>query len=218
MGKQLGWLRCLTLGVVCVLLAGYLAACASGAKLPCPLPTGMNAPAEGRVRLTLQNDTCMSICSINIAPTACDDWGVDWLVDRPVHSGGAADFYLSPGRYDALVEYCTQESFTVEKLDLAADNTLTISGSTPENKPPCGTSLTVFNQSAVPICYMWIANQASQQFGRNWLRGEQLLPGESRTFFVMPDSYDLKAEDCDFALLRVDLDRQLSGPQTWTVP
>jgi hypothetical protein len=213
-GKIFRWLPLLGL----TLLVGSLDGCGSGSKLPCPIPTGMNAPGDGRVVLTLQNDTCMSICSFNLSPTACDDWGGEWLENRPVHSGESASFYVLPGRYDAMVEYCTQASYVVEKLGLTADNTLTVSGSSADNTPPCSTSLIVVNQSAVPICHMWIASAASQQFGRNWLRGEQLQPGDSRTFFVQPDTYDIKAEDCDFNLLRVELAVPVSGRQTWTVP
>jgi hypothetical protein len=56
-------------------LAGLLGGCSPGDRLPCPGPTEemVLGPEEGRVAITLQNDTCMSVCVLSVAPDHCDD-------------------------------------------------------------------------------------------------------------------------------------------------
>ncbi|MBN2388662.1 MAG: hypothetical protein JXB85_16715 [Anaerolineales bacterium] len=203
-----------------VLLLGLAlaAGCGLGPDLPCPIPLELNAPGEGRVAFSLQNDSCTTICGLYISPTACDDWGMEWLGDDNVHSGESASVYLPPGRYDAMIEYCTDEAFIIERLRIEEDQTWTLSSEDPADGPPCGTSLAVVNNSPSPICHMWIANQYSERFGNNWLGNEQIASGETRLFVLEPGTYDLKAEACDWTLLRIEVGVPLSGPVTWTVP
>ena len=68
------------------------------------------------------------------------------------------------------------------------------------------------------LCHMWIAGPASESFGLNLLEDGQIASGESLTSVVYTGTYDLKTEDCDWAVLRGELDVRVSGHQTWSVP
>jgi hypothetical protein len=54
--------------------------------------------------------------------------------------------------------------------------------------------------------------------GYNWLGEEHLQPGESLYLTLRPDTYFIRAEDCDAGWLRAETDVQISGENTWTVP
>jgi hypothetical protein len=203
-------------------LAGLLGGCSPGDRLPCPGPTEemVLGPEEGRVAITLQNDTCMSVCVLSVAPDHCDDmtYAADWLRDHPLHSGESTTLYLPPGKYAAWMEYCTEEYFVMEHLKVEADDTWTLSGEDPANTPPCGASLTVVNNSDVPICSVRMGITESVYTGWNWIGAEHIPVGESQTFMLKPDTYFVRAEACDGTWLRDEVDVPLSGHQTWTVP
>ncbi len=204
-----------------VFLVGLLGGCGSGARLPCPGPTGELdlGPEEERVAFTLQNDTCMSICVLIIAPDHCEDMGAtDWLKDHPLHSGESFTLHIQPGKYAAWIEYCTEEYFVLEHLKVESDDTWTLSDEDPANSPPCNTSLTVVNNSTVPICNMRMGITESVYTGWDWIGTESIPVNESQTFFLRPDTYFIRAEACDGTWLRAETDVPVSGHQVWTVP
>ncbi len=187
--------------------------------LPCPIPTeAMGKPGDDSVSFTFENEFCATICTLNIAPGDCDDWGFDWLGYHNLHSGDSIILEVPPGKYDILIEICTQDYYIWEGLDLTYDNFATFSDPNVETSSSCASSLTVVNQSPAPICYMWIASPTSESFGLNWLADEQIDSGESYTFVVPAGAYDIKAEDCDFNILRLEIDAHISGHQSWSVP
>ena len=73
------------------------------------------------------------------------------------------------------------------------------------------------NHTEVPICHLWIAAEHSESFGGNWLGQDQIAPGESDQFFVFPGTYDIKAEDCDFNILRLEMDTEIEDHLEWVV-
>jgi hypothetical protein len=125
--------------------------------------------------------------------------------------------YLPAGRYDLLFEDCTQYGHIIERVDIYEDSYYEIT-SDEESSSACRQSLPVENSSPEAICYMWIAGPHSVSFGANWL-GEDSIPAGAERIFIVPEStYDLKAEGCDFELLRIELDVEISGETLWAVP
>ena len=198
------------------LLAILLTAC--GDDLPCPIPPGW-APASGEesIQFTFENQSCITICALWISPTSCDDWGLDVLPGN-LDPGQSATFTLPPGRYDIDVEDCTQAEFIFSRQNITEEDTFTISSDEADNAAECETTLTVVNSSDRPICYMWIAADYSESFGRNWLADEQIPAGSSRAFIVPAGQYDLKAEDCDFGYMLTEMEVDVEGDFTWVVP
>ncbi len=208
-----------------ILLAGLvLAGCGPIDRLrypdlSCPIPIEPgDEGSEDWVAFTLENEACATICSLYISPTFCDYWGTDRLGNNNLHPGDSATVYVPPGPYDLLVEECTEDAFQSERHEVTEDYALTIFGGDGEDSNSCTASITVENGADTAICHMWIAGPASERFGLNWRGDEQIASGDSFTFSVYPGSYDVKAEDCDFILLRTELDVDISGHVDWTVP
>ena len=188
-------------------------------NLPCPIPQElMDKPQEGSVSFTFQNGACPTVCSLYISPSSCDDWGFDWVGYDNVHSGEEIVLQVSPGRYDVMVEDCTQAYGITERVNLTSDESFPWGWAGQATAGSCTASVTVENHSSEPICHMWIGSPSIESFGLNWLGEDQVGSGESFTFYVDPDTYDIKAEGCDWSLMRVELDVPVSDHLVWTVP
>lgn len=204
-------------------LASVLTGCGPGSRLPCPGPEEQMVtptPGEEDVALTLQNDTCMSICFLLVSPDHCEYMGgVNWVKDHPLRSEESITINIPPGRHAVWLEMCTEEFRADENLNIRSDYTHSIiDDPTKGGKPPCGTSLTIVNNSAVPICKLWMGITESVYTGWNWVGSEHIQPGDSLTVALRHDTYFIRAEACDATWLRSEVDVEISGHQTWTVP
>jgi len=202
------------------LIVFLLVGCAGNQALPCPISKeSMENPGEDFVPFTVQNDACVTFCDVNIAPSRCDDWGFDWLMIGwdTLRTGESLTAFLPPGKYDVLLEDCTDLSYYFKKQLVNGENGLQVSDVDADKKDGCQASLTVVNNYDVPICHMWIGADHSDYFGGNWLGEDQIAPGERSQFFVFPGIYDLKAEDCDFNILRREMDVLIEDHITWEV-
>ncbi len=199
-----------------------LAGCKSIDPLPCPEPGEILVDPnsrEERVTLTLQNNTCMSICVLLISPDHCEYMGgVNYLEDHPLRSEETISVDLPLGKYATWVELCTGEFRADEHLKINTDTLHVINDPSPGSTPPCGTSLTIINNSDIAICNMRIGNSESVYTGWNWVGSEHIQPGQSLFLTLNPDSYFIRAESCEGAWLRSEVDVSISGDQIWTVP
>jgi len=198
----------------------FLASCGTANALPCPIPKErMAAPETGDAAFTVINNACITFCDVNIAPNKnCDDWGFDWLGTESLRSGESITVYLPPGMYDVNIEDCTDLSHILYKQKVEDGGVLDVQDFGADKNTRCSASVTVVNKQTIPICFIWIGAEHSDYFGGNWLgKTGQILPGESSQFFVFPGSYDLKAEGCDFEMLKLGLDTRIEDHITWTV-
>jgi len=208
---------------VLLILAVLISSCSPGGRLPCPeageeIPTP--GPGEEYVTFTIQNDFCMSVCQVLVSPDHCEYMGgVDWVEDHPLRSGESVSQEVPPGRYAVWLELCTEEFRADERLNVSSDYTHALVDDPGRGgKPPCGTSLTIINNTAVPICRLWISNTESAYTSWNWVGAEHIQPGESLTLSVRSDTYIIRAEDCDGNRLNTEVDAEVSGHQDWAVP
>jgi hypothetical protein len=202
--------------------AFLLTACqTSSPGIACPFGPEYLASSPDDVRFTIDNQSCTTICRVYVGAPSCDDWGLDLLeegANRIAH-GTSYSFQIPPGTYDLLVEECTEDAYQMAEIDLSEGGKWTYGLEGMTEGQACSASLTVVNQGSSPICHMWIAGQESESFGNNWLENEESISsGEAMTFAVLPGTYDVKAEDCDFNILRLELDKPILQPETWTVP
>ena len=203
-------------------LASLLGGCSPGAKLPCP-ESGEEIPVPGSgeeyVALTLKNDSCMSVCVLLVSPDHCEYMGGEnWVKDHPLRSEESITMDIPPGKYTVWVELCTEEYRADEHLKVNSGYVHSIIDPKFGSSPPCGTSLTIVNNSAVPICNLRIGIGESVYVGWNWVGAEHIQPGDSLTVALRPDTYFIRAEACDATWLRSEVDVTVSGHQTWTVP
>jgi hypothetical protein len=161
----------------------------------------------------------MSVCVLLVSPNHCEYLGGEnWVEDHPLRSGESVTRQLPPGKYTVWSELCTEEYIAEENIRVFSDTVHPITDSKPGSSPPCGTSLTVINNAEVPICNLRIGIGESVYTGWNWVGSEHIQPGDSLTIALRPDTYFLRAEDCDAGWLRSEVDVRITGQQTWTVP
>ncbi len=207
---------------VLAVLAVLLSACGLDSSQPCPEPGEQipdPGPGEKYVALSLKNDSCMSVCVLLVSPNRCEYMGGEnWVKDHPLRSGESVTKKIPPGKYAVWSELCTEEYMVNENLKVRSNTTHPIIDNKPGSSPPCGTSLTIVNNSAVPICNMRIGIGESVYVGWNWVGAEHIQPGDSLTVALRPDTYFIRAEACDATWLRAEVDVEVSGHQTWTVP
>jgi hypothetical protein len=199
-----------------------ISGCSTGNRLACPEP-GDQIPTPGAgqeyVSLTLKNDSCMSVCVLLVSPNYCEYMGGEnWVEGHPLRSGESVTKEIPPGKYTVWSELCTEEYIAEENLNIRSDTVHPITDDKPGSSPPCGTSLTIVNNSDAPICNLRIGIGESVYVGWNWVGQEHIQPGDSLTVALRPDTYFLRAEACDSTWLRSDVDVEVSGRQTWTVP
>ena len=209
--------------LILLVLAGLISSCSPGDRLLCP-EAGEEIPAPGPgeeyVSFTIQNDICMSVCQLLVSPNRCEYMGgVDWVEDHPLRFGELITREVPPGKYAVWVELCSEEYRADENINVHSDYTHTIIDEFGRGgKPPCGTSLTIINNADDPICRLWMSNTESAYTSWNWVGAEHIQPGESLTLSVRPDTYIIRAEDCDGNRMRTEVDAEVSGHQEWTVP
>ena len=60
----------------------------------------------------------------------------------------------------------------------------------------------VVNQSPDEVCYVLISTSDSDQWGEDWLSGDETIaPGDSKTFTVPAGEHDVQLEACDEAVM-----------------
>lgn len=219
MKKQYSQLYILPILAVLGILLG---ACSPGSRQPCPEPGEeilVPGPGEKYAALTLRNDSCMSVCVLLVSPDHCEYMGgKNWVEDHPLRSGESVTKNIPAGKYTVWSELCTEEYIADENLKVYSDYIHPVTDNKFGSSPPCGTSLTIVNNSDVPICNLRIGIGESVYTGWNWVGAEHIQPGASLTVALRPDTYFIRAEACDAAWLRSEVDVEISGHQIWTVP
>jgi hypothetical protein len=78
-------------------------------------------------------------------------------------------------------------------------------------------SLTLINQTADSICYVYISPVTSQYWGDDWL-GSDIISGSSQYTFAVPaGAYDLRAEFCGTSDSVEERQVDLTADSTWTI-
>jgi hypothetical protein len=199
-------------------LTFLLSACGGSDTIPCPFGPDNLASSPDNVTFTIDNQACTSICQVFLGAPSCDDWGITLLGEEVIPHGTSTNFQIPPGTYDLLIVECSEDTYQMTDLDLSEGQSWNYGIEGQEAGEACPASLTVVNQSSTPVCHMWIASPAAERFGYNWLGNEMIPAGGSMTFDLLPGTYDVKVEDCDFNILRLELDKPILEPETWTIP
>ncbi len=83
-----------------------------------------------------------------------------------------------------------------------------------------GAVITVSNDSARTVCYLQISHATSDEWGEDWLgEAATLDKGTSLAFQIAPGTYDMRALDCDRALIAEQWEVAISAAGlTWAIP
>ena len=215
-------LKTLLIRLICLTLVLGLNGCQGKAStIPCPFGPKDLSSQEGNVTFELKNQSCTTICRIYLGAPSCEDWGGDLLLEgqERIPHGSSYSIQILPGKYDLMIEDCTETMYNTTNLNLREGTSWTFSMEGMDPGEACEASLTVVNESPAPVCHMWIADPESNSFGNNWLENNTTIPpGSTMTFAVFPGRYDVKAEDCDFNILRLELDKPILDDQIWAIP
>jgi hypothetical protein len=179
-------------------------------------------PSTGDSPVTLVNQSGQTVCYVRISPSTETTWGDDWLGSDTVSAGGSYTFYVAPDTYDLRAEDCSntpiQEDYGIAIT--AAGYTWTVTGTGGSVPPPStgDSPVTLLNQSGQTVCYVRISPSTETTWGADWLGSDTVSAGGSYTFYVTPDTYDLRAEDCSNTLIQEDYGITITGAgYTWTV-
>lgn len=180
-----------------------------------PTPEVGGAPAT----LTVINDTDTEIWYVYISPTSSDSWGDDWLGGAVIVPGESYTFELTEGTYDLRADDKDHNEMASRYEEyISGDMEWRLYTEGGEGREGGSASLTLVNNSGKRVCYVYISPNTSDSWGEDWLGEEEIIrPGESRTFYLDPGIYDLRAEDCDGDPIAEEYDEEISGEMTWTL-
>lgn len=167
-----------------------------------------------RAPVLVVNNSSREICYLYISPADSESWGPDWMgKDVTIPAGGTRTFQVPLGTYDLRADDCdhnpldTQSGVAIE----AAGITWTLS-----DVPQA--TLTLVNQTDVPICQVLISPAGSTEWGNDWLGADIVQPGGSYTFSLPAGTYDLVALDCSGQPVSQEIyGQEISGEMTWTI-
>ncbi len=168
----------------------------------------------GSATLTVVNNTGTEIWYVYISPSTSDSWGDDWLGNATIPPGDSYVFQLSAGTYDLKAEDKDHNVMATrfgEQISGDTEWELYIEGGG-------SASLTLVNNSGQDICYVYISPSTESTWGDDWLGASEIIAsGDSRTFYLEPGTYDMKAEDCNREEIDSLFQQNISGDKTWTI-
>ncbi|MBN1121251.1 MAG: hypothetical protein JXJ17_09235 [Anaerolineae bacterium] len=171
--------------------------------------------STGNSTLTVLNNSSIDVCYVYLSPSTADSWGADWLGDDIIPAGTSYTFYVDAGTWDMRTFDCSMnvlaerygESISGDfEWELYDD-----AGSTTE-----GTStLTIINNSGMDICYVNISPSTASDWGADWLGSDIIPSGTSYTFWLYPDTWDMRTFDCSYTLIAERYSETISGDMEW---
>jgi len=170
--------------------------------------------ASNNAGLTVYNESGVEVCYVYISSSSSSEWGGDWLGNITVPNGEYWSTRLPMGTYDLLAEDCNGHAVDEQYgVVLTGDTDWTISGYTASTD----TTLTIVNDTAYDIWYIYISPSSSDEWGDDWL-GDDMIPAYgSYTFFLSEGTYDLRVEDSDYNVMATRFEEYLGGENEWTV-
>jgi len=166
--------------------------------------------ATDQVVIEVVNRAPEDVCYVYISETDSDAWGDDQLGDDDtIATGSRMTFEFPPGMYDVRLENCDEATMETA-WQVTSDTTVTAGADG-------ATSWVLFeNQSSVEVCYIFISPSDGDDWGDDWMGGNENIPsGAQRLFYVEPGVYDLLAQDCDQQDLAEVYEADLTDGRPW---
>jgi hypothetical protein len=170
--------------------------------------------AANNAGFTLYNNSGVEICYVYISPSSSSEWGSDWLGNVTVPNGNYWSTRLPMDTYDMLAEDCN--GYIVDE-QYGVALTGNSEWSLEQYTVPTDTTLTIINDTAYEIWYVYISPSSSSEWGNDWL-GDDVIPAYgSYTFYVSEGTYDLRVEDSSYNVMASRFEEYLTGDSDWTI-
>lgn len=173
---------------------------------------GSGGSSTSGVDIEIENKSPDDVCYVLISPSDSDAWGDDQLGDEDrIAAGDSQTFNMDDGTYDVRVETCG-EAAMLTAWEVDSDTTLTVGESRATAR------LLLSNESTSEVCYVFVSPSSGDDWGDDWMgSSETVQPGQTRIFYVEPDTYDLQVSDCDGETLTEEYDVDMTEDLTWTL-
>lgn len=167
-----------------------------------------------RAPVLVVNNSSHEICYLYISPADSDSWGPDWMGENiTIPAGSTRTFQVPLGTYDLRADDCDHNA-----LDTQSGIAIEAAGITWTLSDVVEATLTLVNQTDIPICQVLISPTGSTEWGNNWLGTDTVQPGGSYTFSLPTGTYDLVALDCSGQPVAEEVyGQEISGEMTWTI-
>jgi hypothetical protein len=200
--------RCIGLLIVVVLLMTSLG-CAlfSGRET-----NGGGTASSGDFQITVANESPDEVCYVLISNSESEDWGDDWLSgDETIAPGDSKTFTVSGGQYDVQLESC-DEAVMATAWFIERSTTVTAGDARATAR------VFIDNTADIEVCFVFISPSAGDEWGNDLMgENETIMTGQTRVFYMQPDTYDMQVRDCDEEILAEQYEVDLSSDKTWTL-
>ena len=177
------------------ILIVLLSACQPDWVDDCSIPQeAIDNPPADAVAYTFNNQSCITISTLYIAPRKCDYWGVSWLGKDVLWPGESYTVYLPKGRYDLHLEDAAGVEYFQYNQKIVEGGVFPIANADGSSMAECQASVTIVNQSSQMITGFYIDRNG----GKNWLGDASIASDDSFQFLMFPAVIDVKVTVGEF--------------------
>jgi hypothetical protein len=173
------------------------------------------AGESNEATLVIINDSAEdTICQVYFSRTTNDEWENNRLgLFSSLEPGASESFEVDADMYDIRMEDCDHNLLLQElEMDVTGEYEVRYAG-----RGETDAVLTISNDAQTPICWVYFSSSDSMEWGGDQLGVEQTLdPGNSRSFEVASDTYDILLADCEENTLLEEYEVEITDEYTLT--
>jgi uncharacterized protein (DUF2249 family) len=154
-----------------------------------------------------------TICQVFFSLTTNDDWEDNQLggLFSSLDPGETESFEVDAGEYDLRMEDC-DHNLLLQEMGITIEGEYAVNYA---GRGDLDSVLTVSNDSSQTICWVYFSPTTSDMWGGDQLGvGQMLESGQSRTYEVASNTYDILLADCDENTLLEEYEVDISGEYT----
>jgi hypothetical protein len=173
---------------------------------------GGGTASSGDFQITVVNESPDEVCYVLISNSESSDWGDDWLSgDETIAPGDSKTFTVSGGQHDVQLESC-DEAVMATAWFIERSTTVTAGNARATAR------VFIDNTADTEVCFVFISPSTGDEWGDDLMgENETIMTGQTRVFYMRPDTYDMQVRDCNEEILAEQYEVDLSSDKTWTL-
>lgn len=179
-------------------------------------------PEAGNTPVVINNDLAdVTACYIFIADNTSDSWGYDWLgVGQILEPDGRITFQVPGETIDLKAVDCDWNVILeTDAVALSKEGFVWNLSGEEASAEPALSQLTIENNGDTSICYVQISLPTDDTWGPDWLGDNNIIETDnSFTLELSPDTYDMRALDCDQNEIKAEYGIDVTSDATWSIP